>query len=350
MLPIYNVCNSQNMPRHPGKPGSVSTSGARPSSRLPVDPPARCAAPAARAMSAPACFAAAAPAPRLRSGRQRASRGGRAAARRAPRCARDHARFRPCIDLHGGRVKQIVGGTLRDGAAPPETNFETDAPPRDFAAAYARDNLPGGHVIMLGPGNEEAARDALRAFPGGLHAGGGVHPGNAGALLDAGASHVIVTSYVFREGDIDWGRVEEMAHAVGRERLVLDVSARARDGEYYVCTDRWQRWTRFALGAETVGRLGDRCGELLVHAVDVEGRRAGMDERLIANLASWATVPITYAGGVRTVQDMDLADEVGRGLIDVTVGSALDIFGGSLPYADAVAWQRKQEARAAAKR
>lgn len=255
------------------------------------------------------------------------------------------ARFRPCIDLHAGRVKQIVGGTLSDSARNPETNFETDLPPRHFAEMYYRDNLPGGHVIMLGPGNGKAASDALGAFPGGLQAGGGVNPDNAGILLDAGASHVIVTSYVFRDGDIDWDRVDGMVQAVGKERLVLDVSCRKRDGEYIVCTDRWQKWTEFALDGDTVGRLGDRCDELLVHAVDVEGKRAGMDEYLLGNLADWATVPITYAGGVRTVDDMDTADSVGRGIVDVTVGSALDIFGGTLRYEDAVRWERAQEAK-----
>lgn len=255
------------------------------------------------------------------------------------------ARFRPCIDLHAGRVKQIVGGTLNDSSNGPETNFETDLPPRHFAEMYYRDELPGGHVIMLGPGNGDAAKDALGAFPGGLQAGGGVNPENAGLLLDAGASHVIVTSYVFRDGDIDWSRVDDMLQAVGKERLVLDVSCRKRDGDYIVCTDRWQKWTDFVLDGDTLGRLGDKCDEILVHAVDVEGRRAGMDERLLANLADWASVPITYAGGVRTIDDMDTADNVGRGIVDVTVGSALDIFGGAMKYEDAVRWERAQEAK-----
>jgi phosphoribosylformimino-5-aminoimidazole carboxamide ribotide isomerase len=300
-------------------------------------------------------------------------------------------RFRPCIDLHAGRVKQIVGGTLADqpgsdhnaagagggnggGASAPITNFETDIAPSYFAARYAHDALPGGHVIMLGPGNEHAAEDALAAFPGGLHAGGGINPENAARYLDAGASHVIVTSYVFRDGNVDWERVDEMARAVGRGRLVLDVSCRRRrrqrqgdeentsaDGtsrgarggdldEWVVCTDRWQKWTNVVLGADTVARLGDCCDELLVHAVDVEGKRAGMDEQLIAKLADWTTVPITYAGGVRTLADLDRAKDLGRGLVDVTIGSALDIFGGDLPYEDAVRWQREQEAAAATAR
>lgn len=252
-------------------------------------------------------------------------------------------RFRPCIDIHDGRVKQIVGGTLKDGDAGPATNFETDKSPAYYAEMYQRDNLPGGHVIMLGPGNEAAACQALNAFPDGMHVGGGINPENAGLYLNAGASHVIVTSYVFREGEIIWERVEEMVRAVGKQRLVLDVSCRKRDGEYFVCTDRWQKWTEFVLNGRNFERLGNHCDEILVHAVDVEGKISGIDLELVERLASWATVPVTYAGGVRSLLDMDMAKEKGRGLVDVTIGSALDIFGGTLKYEDAVKWQRSEE-------
>jgi phosphoribosylformimino-5-aminoimidazole carboxamide ribotide isomerase len=252
-------------------------------------------------------------------------------------------RFRPCIDLHGGRVKQIVGSSLSDDVDALATNFDTDQAPSYFAGLYKRDVLPGGHVIMLGPGNEAAAENALRAFPGGLHIGGGMRPDNSARYLDAGASHVIVTSYVFRDGVIDWNRVDEMAGAVGKERLVLDLSCRRRGDEWIVCTDRWQNWTDFALGPNALARLGASCDELLVHAVDVEGKLGGMDEELVARLADWATVPVTYAGGVRTLEDLETARRVGRGRVDVTIGSALDIFGGDLRYDDAVLWQRAQE-------
>lgn len=252
-------------------------------------------------------------------------------------------RFRPCIDIHDGRVKQIIGGTLNDKGASPATNFETDLSPAYFAEMYQRDRLPGGHVIMLGPGNEDVACLALNAFPDGMHVGGGINPENAGRYLEAGASHVIVTSYVFRGGEIVWERVEDMVNAVGKQRLVLDVSCRKREGQYYVCTDRWQKWTDFALDARNFERLGDRCDEILVHAVDVEGKKSGIDLDLVEKLASWATVPVTYAGGVRSLIDMDLAKERGRGLVDVTIGSALDIFGGNLKYEAAVEWQRKEE-------
>ncbi|KAI0560797.1 Histidine biosynthesis [Gracilaria domingensis] len=251
-------------------------------------------------------------------------------------------RFRPCIDIHQNRVKQIVGGTLTQSEMP-ETNFETDMSPAYFASMYRDDRLPGGHVIMLGPGNEETACQALQAFPGGMHVGGGIQPSTCARFLEAGASHVIVTSYVFREGTIVWERVDEMIRTVGKNRLVLDVSCRKRDGEYFVCTDRWQKWTDFKLNARNFERLGNRCDEILVHAVDLEGKRSGIDLELIRLLASWATVPVTYAGGVQTMTDLELAKSEGCSLVDVTIGSALDIFGGQLKYKDAVRWQRLQE-------
>ncbi|CDF32708.1 unnamed protein product [Chondrus crispus] len=223
-------------------------------------------------------------------------------------------RFRPCIDLHAGRVKQIVGGTLTDAATAPTTNFETDLSPAYYAELYHRDKLPGGHVIMLGPGNEIAARKALNVFPDGMHVGGGMNPSNAGNFINAGASHVIVTSYVFREGVIVWERVQEMLRAVGKRRLVLDVSCRKRNGEYFVCTDRWQKWTDFALNAKNFDTLGQHCDEILVHAVDVEGKKSGIDLDLVEKMAAWASVPVTYAGGVRSIADMELAKEKGRGL------------------------------------
>lgn len=252
-------------------------------------------------------------------------------------------RFRPCIDIHQGRVKQIVGSTLSDDPGGPATNFETDMSPAYYADLYGRDRLPGGHVIMLGPGNERVACEALNAFPDGLQIGGGINPQNAGRFLSEGASHVIVTSYVFQQGEIIWERVEEMARAVGRQRLVLDVSCRKKEGEYYVCTDRWQKWTDFVLSDRNFDRLGQWCDEILVHAVDVEGKKGGIDLELVERLAAWATVPVTYAGGVRSLLDMGMVKDKGRGFVDVTVGSALDIFGGTLKYEDAVNWQRAEE-------
>ena len=270
-------------------------------------------------------------------------------------------RFRPCIDIREGAVVQIVGGTLCDTGSAPVTNFTASAPAAHFASRYRADALPGGHVILLGGGaaSEEAGLSALRAFPGGLQLGGGVTPANAARFLAAGASHVIVTSYVFREGRIDWGRLAELEAACGRERLVLDLSARKRvvEGgggaggpprhEFVVMTDRWQTWTREVITPELLAALGGHCAELLVHAVDVEGLRGGIEGELVALLGAHATVPVTYAGGVRSLEDVELVRTLGGGRVDVSIGSALDIFGGSLPYEKLVAWQREGEKKAA---
>ena len=247
-------------------------------------------------------------------------------------------RFRPCIDLKGGRVVQIVGGSLRGDEA--ETNFETERSPAEYAAMYREDGLRGGHVISLGPGNRAAALSALRAFPGGLQVGGGVAPENAAEYLDAGASHVIVTSYVFTEGRIDEARLEAMLRAAGRERLVLDLSCRWRDGEFWIVTDRWQAFTGVPVNEETLAQLAGRCDEFLVHGVDVEGKRQGIQADLVELLGEFSPIPATYAGGLRSIEDLDLVKRLGQGRVDATVGSALDVFGGDVPYRDVVAWHR----------
>lgn len=249
-------------------------------------------------------------------------------------------RFRPCIDLLNGRVVQIVGGSLSDQRDQrPVVNFETKQSPAAYARLYQRDNLVGGHIIALGPGNLEAALAALAAFPGGMQMGGGITPENAKGYLDAGASHVIVTSYVFREGRVDRERLENLVAVVGKERLVLDLSCRQRDGAYWVVTDRWQRFTETAITADNLARLADHCAEFLVHAVDVEGKRLGIDAKVVEMLGAWSPIPVTYAGGVRSLADLALIRMVGQGRVDATIGSALDLFGGDLPYQDVLAWQ-----------
>ena len=255
----------------------------------------------------------------------------------------DHMKFRPCIDLKNGRVVQIVGGTLRDGDAQRTvTNFETERSPADYARLYREDGFWGGHVIALGPGNEAAALEALKAFPGGLHMGGGITPRNAEKFLRAGASHVIVTSYVFRDGQIDMRRLDEMIWAVGRKRLVLDLSCRRRGDDYVVVTDRWQNFTDVTVGEETLNELADYCAEFLVHGVDVEGKRAGVEEPLVELLGKWSPVPVTYAGGVRKLSDLRRVNVLGQGWVDLTIGSALDIFGGDVAYRDVVAWAKRE--------
>jgi phosphoribosylformimino-5-aminoimidazole carboxamide ribotide isomerase len=247
--------------------------------------------------------------------------------------------FRPCIDLHEGKVKQIVGGTLGGNPADLRTNFISARPASWYAELYRRDGLKGGHVIMLGPGNEAAAREALGAYPGGLQIGGGINLENARAWLQAGASHVIVTSWVFREGRLDRERLRLLVEAVGRPRLVLDLSCRRRGTDYFVVTDRWQKFTQMKVSRETLGGLAASCAEFLIHAADVEGLCQGVDMALVRNLAQWTPLPTTYAGGARSLADLEEVTRVGQGRIDLTIGSALDIFGGAgVRYADAVAF------------
>ncbi len=253
-------------------------------------------------------------------------------------------RFRPCIDLHDGKVKQIVGATLQDAdSAALQTNFSSEFSPSHYARMYQRDNLTGGHVIMLGPGNETAAIDALTGWPEGLQLGGGITEENAGRWLERGASHVIVTSYVFHDGHLDDTRLERLLRLTGKNRLVLDLSCRWKDDGYYVVTDRWQNFTELRVSAELLAELARSCDEFLIHAVDVEGQCMGVDERLITLLATAATHPITYAGGVGCMADMHRIRKVGQGRLDATVGSALDIFGGTgCSYAEVLAFHRQE--------
>lgn len=249
--------------------------------------------------------------------------------------------FRPCIDLHEGRVKQIVGGSLSDSGAGLWTNFVSERPAKWFAELYRKDDLRGGHVIMLGPGNEAAAQEALAAWPGGLQVGGGVNAENARGWLDAGASHVIITSWVFREGRLDWERLRELVSKIGKGRLVLDLSCRKRDGEYFVVTDRWQKFTDMKVNRETLRTMAEYCDEFLVHAVDVEGLCQGVDAELVKDLGEWTSIPTTYAGGAKSIEDLKLVDRLSGGRVGLTIGSALDIFGGSgVKYEEAVAYNR----------
>lgn len=250
--------------------------------------------------------------------------------------------FRPCIDLREGKVVQIVGGTLGDDPTTVRTNFVSERPAAWFAELYQRDGLTGGHIIMLGPGNETAARSALGAYPGGLQVGGGVNVTNARDWLEAGASQVIVTSWVFREGTVDWGRLAELVKLIGKHRLVLDLSCRVRDDNCFVVTDRWQKFTDVVLSEETVSLFSDSCAEFLIHAVDVEGLCHGIDTGLVQKLGEWSPIPVTYAGGANSIADLETVTRIGQGRVHLTIGSALDIFGGKgVRYEDAVAFNRR---------
>ncbi|MCI8333706.1 MAG: phosphoribosylformimino-5-aminoimidazole carboxamide ribotide isomerase [Lachnospiraceae bacterium] len=248
-------------------------------------------------------------------------------------------RFRPCIDIHNGKVKQIVGGSLTDRRDFAKENFVSEQTADWYARLYKKDALRGGHVILLNKAGspyyeatKEQAFRALRAWPGGLQAGGGITPENAWEFLDAGASQVIVTSYVFREGRIHYESLNQMRDAVGKERLVLDLSCRKRDGIYYIVTDRWQNFTDVAVTEELLKELSGYCSEFLIHAVDVEGQASGIEEELVRFLGAWQGIPVTYAGGVGSMEDLEKLRKLGKGRLDVTVGSALDLFGGSIPY------------------
>ena len=245
--------------------------------------------------------------------------------------------FRPCIDLRNGKVVQIVGGSL-NGDYIADVNFETLRSPADFAEMYMNDKLPGGHVISLGSGNRDAAISALNAFPGGLHMGGGINPDNALEYLEAGASHVIVTSYLFSNGRINNDHLDKIVKTIGKKRLVIDLSCRKKGSVFYVVTDRWQKFTDVTVNRETLEMLSGYCDEFLVHGVDVEGKRQGIQEDLVQMLGEYCPIPVTYAGGVKSLSDMDLILKLGQGRVDATIGSSLDIFGGNIPYREVVKW------------
>lgn len=249
-------------------------------------------------------------------------------------------KIRPCIDIHQGKVKQIVGSTLKDDANEHlRENFVSELPSSWYAELFKKDGLNGGHVIMLGSGCEEEAKKALSAWQGGLQIGGGITAANAKAWLEAGASHVIVTSFVFRDGKFDKERMNALLSAVGQGKIVLDLSCRKKDGRYYVVTDRWQKFTEFVVSEESLSRLSLFCEEFLVHGVDVEGKKMGVDLELVELLAAHSPITTTYAGGVSSMQDVIAVKEKGRGRLHLTVGSALDIFGGKgVRYEELVAF------------
>lgn len=248
-------------------------------------------------------------------------------------------KFRPCIDIHNGKVKQIVGGSLRDEGDTAKENFVAEQDAGFYAAFYRKDGLKGGHIILLNPPfssyYEETKKQALLAlqtYPGGLQLGGGVNEKNAADFLDAGASHVIVTSYVFRDGQIHYNNLEKLVREIGREHLVLDLSCRRKEDGYYIVTDRWQKFTDIKIEEKTLNELSGYCDEFLIHAADVEGKAAGIESELAALLGQWNGIPMTYAGGVGSYDDLEQLRLLGRDHLDVTIGSALDLFGGSLSY------------------
>lgn len=249
--------------------------------------------------------------------------------------------FRPCIDIHNGKVKQIVGGSLKDEGDQAAENFVAGQDAAFFAKLYQKHGLLGGHIILLNPvgspyyeATKEQALQALKAYPGGMQAGGGIHAGNALEFLRAGASHVIVTSYVFRDGEIHYGNLEKLKGVAGKERLVLDLSCRKKEGAYYIVTDRWQKFTDEKITEDFLDSMMEYADEFLVHAVDVEGKASGIERELVKILGNWGKIPITYAGGVGCFADLELLKTEGNNKLHVTIGSALDVFGGGMKYKD----------------
>jgi len=251
-------------------------------------------------------------------------------------------KFRPCIDLHEGRVKQIVGGSL-DSGDELQTNFVADEAPAHFAEIYRNDDLRGGHVIKLGPGNDDAAREALAAYPDGLQIGGGITDENAADWLEFGATHVIATSFLFdREGRFQEENLARLLRETGWMQLVIDLSCRRTDDGLIVAMNLWQTPTVVSVTRETLDALADSCAEFLIHAADVEGKCGGIDEELVTMLGEWGKKPVTYAGGARSIADLERVHALSGGKVDLTIGSALDIFGGSLvKYADCVEFNRR---------
>ncbi len=247
--------------------------------------------------------------------------------------------FRPCIDIHNGKVKQIVGGSLLDAGNQAKENFVANQDASFYARLYKKSKIKGGHIILLNKAdtpyykeNVAQAKKALLEYPGGLQIGGGITAENAKDFLNMGASHVVVTSYVFRDGRIDYERLKNLIHIVGKERLVLDLSCRKKSDQYYIVTDRWQKFTKEIISKDTIEKLQDYADEFLIHAVDVEGRANGVEKALVSMLGEYASIPITYAGGVGSYEDIEIIRQLGKDRLNVTIGSALDLFGGSLDY------------------
>lgn len=252
-------------------------------------------------------------------------------------------KFRPCIDIHNGKVKQIVGSSLRDEKDSASENYVSSKDAVFYARMYREYGLDGGHIILLNPvgspfyeSTRKQALEALGACPGLMQIGGGINADNAGEFIDAGASHVIVTSYVFKDGKISYTNLKKLVKAVGKDRIVLDLSCKLSDGKYYIVTDRWQKLTDVELCEATLDELSQYCDEFLVHAADVEGKQNGIEENVAKVLGKWSKIPITYAGGARSIEDIKKLKKIGNGKVDVTVGSALEIFGGKLKLNDVI--------------
>ncbi|QRG39406.1 phosphoribosylformimino-5-aminoimidazole carboxamide ribotide isomerase [Candidozyma auris] len=272
-------------------------------------------------------------------------------------------KFRGCIDIHAGQVKQIVGGTLtKDDVSPTDKaqeNFVSTKPSSYYAQLYREHNVEGCHVIKLGtnPANNEAAQLALETWPNHLQVGGGITIDNADAWLNMGASHVIVTSWLFTknthdEWNLDMERLIKISNKIGKENLVVDLSCRRVIGDddeisWFVATNKWQTITKCKLSSELLDMLSEFCDEFLIHAADVEGLCKGIDAELVENLGEWCPRgyegKITYAGGAKSASDLALVEQLSRGKVDLTYGSSLDVFGGELvKLSEVLEWNERK--------
>lgn len=258
--------------------------------------------------------------------------------------------FRPCIDIHNGKVKQIVGGSLLDEGNQAKENFVAEQDAAFFADLYRKSGLSGGHIILLNPveseyyeKTKEQAVLALKAYPKGFQIGGGITAENAKEFLELGASHVIVTSYVFKNGKINYDNLKKLEAAVGREHLVLDLSCRKKEEGYYIVTDRWQKFTQERVSEQLLDDLSGYAAEFLIHAVDVEGKAQGIEAELAEMLGAWGKIPVTYAGGVGSFADLKELKEKGQNRLHVTIGSALDLFGGTMSYQEVLEYVKEGE-------
>jgi phosphoribosylformimino-5-aminoimidazole carboxamide ribotide isomerase len=247
-----------------------------------------------------------------------------------------HLNFRPCIDIHQGKVKQIVGDTFNEKNQNVVENFVSQYDSAHYASVFKKDGLTGGHIIMLGDGNHDAAIQALKEYPQGLQIGGGITSENASLYLENGASHVIVTSYIFDNGELNMDRLNKIVSEIGKEKLVIDLSCKEKNGKWFVVTNKWTKFSNLEINESTINEIEKYCDEFLIHAVDVEGKRTGIQENLVQHLSKLVSIPTTYAGGVRSIKDLETFYQLSDGKLDITIGSSLDLFGGDLAYNEVV--------------
>ncbi|KAF6005708.1 hypothetical protein HII12_005282 [Brettanomyces bruxellensis] len=243
-----------------------------------------------------------------------------------------------CIDIHGGKVKQIVGGTLNQDDTEQskntcksnlETNFVSEKSSSYYAKLYEEHGIIRTHVIKLGSleENNRVAIEALKAWPKHLQIGGGINDTNAKYWIQQGADKVIVTSWLFPKGQFDKSRLERISQLVGKEHLVVDLSY-------------------FDAGGVEQGRLlsysrGTARNSSFMQLM-LKAFCKGIDQELVAKLAEWCTSPIVYAGGAKSIDDLKLVDKLSHGRVDLTFGSALDLFGGKLVrFKDCCKWNQQ---------